>query len=114
MSRDLEVAREFVSRGTKTRKRAHPIPIAPIPQGSSHVVRTLLPRAGGLVAHLLIVIASGLVVLVVVLIILHRVRVLGVHILPVNVLATRATPALDDVLLGDGLEIAVVLLILVV
>lgn len=67
-----------------------------------------------LVAHLLVVIAGGLVVLVVILIILHRVRVFGVHLIPVDVLSTRATAALDDVFLGDGLEVAVVFVILLV
>lgn len=64
-----------------------------------------------LVAHLVVVIVGGLVVLVIILLIVHRVRV---DLVPVNVLSARATAALDNVLLGDGLEVAVVLFVLVI
>lgn len=77
-----------------------------IPCHLSFVVKTRR-----LVAHLVVLVVGGLVVLVVILLIVHRVRV---DLVPVNVLSTCATAALDDVLLGDGLEVTLVFFVLVV
>lgn len=71
-------------------------------------------KAGRLVAHLVVVVVTGgLVVLIIVLVVVHRVRVLGLHVIPVDVLAACATTTLDDVLLRDGLEIVVIVVIVI-
>lgn len=66
---------------------------------------------GGLVAHLVVIVITGtFVILVIVLLVVHRVCV---DLVPVDLLAARATATGDDIFLGDGLEIAAVILILV-
>lgn len=101
-------------RNTKTRtKIASSIPVPISADFTKHNTYHLsfVVKAQCSVAHLVVVIVGGLVVLVVILLIVHRVRV---DLVPVDILSARATAALDDVLLGDGLEVAVVLFVLVV
>jgi hypothetical protein len=60
-----------------------------------------------LVAHLVVVISAAVVVLVVIFVLLHLVGVLVAHFLPVDVLATGAAAAGDDVGFGDGFQVVV-------